>query len=410
MLQDRLNFQTTRPLPDAPPDRGEESDDSVGIYCEIEEDVIESARENYLKALEAESGSRNGERTLANGEVKQQGREPPMLPSRASGNSLVGFLSDEVFQNIPNFGSSPSRFTPSERPGINNTPPKLPPKGVPIAASCDDDSEYKVPISMTMDSEYQVPPSNPVPTDPESSGLSKIVHNISGPLQPPSQTYQILPVQTLMPIKPSGKERRSSVVDNQSKPLTSFLSSTEDPYSKNKIKDQVRRFENASEPKPGQGTSVKDMIARLNKNKATSETQPLKIIEEKSSSLEDTGSNDTTTESVKVDAPRENVFPKPSELKPGKPFIPPRPVNLINTSPEIQKSVSPMLQQQRDSGTGSETGVCSDDEHYETPEDLGLEVNPHIQGHEISHKDSNTALPVNNNSEGGKIDSSYCCS
>lgn len=405
MLQDRLNFQTTRPLPDAPPDRGEDSDDSVGIYCEIEEDVLEAAKENYLKALGPQPGSGDGERTLANGEVKQQGREPPALRSRASGNSLVGFLSDEVFKNIPNFGSSPSHFSPSERPGIINTPPKLPPKGVPPAAPRDDDSEYKVPISMTMDSEYQVPPSNPVPTDPESLGTSKTVHKISGPLQPPSQLYQILPMQTLMPIKPSGKDRRNSVVDEQTKPLSSFLTGTEDPYSKNKIKDQVRRFENASdnktsgEPRPGQGTSVKDMIARLNKNKTTSETQPLKIIEEKSSSLEDTGSNDTTTESVKVDAPpRENVFPKPSELKASKPYIPPRPPNLSsNSSPDKQKSVSPSLQQQRDSGTGSETGVCSDDEHYETPEDLGLEVSHHIQGQEISHT-------VNNNSEGGKID------
>ncbi|KAK3890114.1 hypothetical protein Pcinc_005920 [Petrolisthes cinctipes] len=403
VLQDRLNSQSSRPLPDAPTDHGEESDDSVGIYCEIEEDVLEMAKENYRKAMESGAGSGDGERTLTNGEVKQQGSsQPPLLPARASGNSLVGFLSDEIFQNISNFGStSPNRFPSGERPSIISTPPKLPPKGLPPAAPDDDDSEYKVPISTTMDSEYQVPPSNPVPTDPESSGASKPVRIISGPLQPPSQLYQVPPVQTIMSIKPSGKERRNSVVDGQAKPLSSFLTSKEDPYSKNKLKD----FENPSdnktntEPRPSQGTSVKDMIARLNKNRTTGESQSLKIIEETSSPSANAGSNNTATESAKVEECGENVFPK----LPGKPFIPPRPTGLINCSPDKRKSVSPVLEQQRDSGTGSETGVCSDDEHYETPEDMGLDVSPNTQGQEMSQRDSNIALPDNNNSEEGEV-------
>ncbi|KAK4306850.1 hypothetical protein Pmani_021356 [Petrolisthes manimaculis] len=414
MLQDRLNSQSSRPLPDAPTDHGEESDDSVGIYCEIEEDVLEMARENYRKALEAVHGSGDGKRTLTNGEVKQQqgSSQPPLLPARASGNSLVGFLSDEIFQNISNFGStSPSRFPSGERPNVIKTPPKLPPKGVPPAAPDDDDSEYKVPISTTMDSEYQVPPSNPVPTDPASSGTSKPVTTISGPLQPSSQLYQVPPVQTIMSIKPSGKERRTSVVDAQAKPLSSFLTSKEDPYSKNKLKDQVQHFENPSdnktntEPRPSQGTSVKDMIAKLNKNKTTGKNQSLKIIEEKSSPSSNTSNNNTATESGKVEECGENVFPKPNELKPGKPFVPPRPTALINCSPEKQKSVSPMLeqQQQRDSGTGSETGVCTDDEHYETPEDMGLDFGPNTQGQVMSQRDTNIVPPDNNNSEEGDV-------
>lgn len=388
-LQDHLNKQVVRPLPDAPSESSEGADDPIGIYCEIEEDVLEAGRENFLKALDSERennkmeainfGNSDKESVFSDDIPHQKTSEMPSLPARSSSNSLVGFLSDEIFMNISEFSPSHNLNKYPQRSSNPVMPPKLPPKGIPLPSVADDDSEYKVPIVSNIDAEYQIPPPNPVPTDAEETAKVETVHEISGPIPTSSQMYQVPPSQTIVSIKPNKNERKNSIIEEHSKPLSSFLSGQEDPYPRNTLKVLTNRFEKIDNIQEsdgaknvqqlGQGTSVKDMIARINKNKSLSEKA------DQSKSREELVVPDVTVDE-KVDGATLKFEPSPentssmrvSEQKLIKPVLPPRPHNLLNGATITQKNMPP-IEEIQNTDSKIENDDAFDDDHYETPDD-----------------------------------------
>ncbi|XP_069181026.1 uncharacterized protein [Procambarus clarkii] len=395
VLQDRLNKQAVRPLPDAPPEPNE-GDDPIGIYCEIEEDIVEIGRENLMKTLEAQKDSSKMEGVNSNSDTEisvfsdglhhQKTTEMPSINSRSSSNSLVGFLSDEIFMNISEFSPSHHLQKYPLRSSNPITPPKLPPKGIPIPSVVDDDSEYKVPcIVPNIDAEYQIPPSNPIPTDAEEIAEPETVHEISGPIPTASQMYQVPPSQTIVSIKPNVNERKNSIIEECSRPMSSFLSGQEDPYPKSTLKALTKRFEKIEDiqardgtreiQQSCQGTSVKDIIARINKNKTIAEKDDhLKSREEPVCSAV-TANDKEDDMPPKSNLPIENTIPATvSEQKLIKPVLPPRPHNLINGTTITQKSMPP-IEEIKSSNSTLENGDASDDDHYETPDDNSFEGN-----------------------------------
>lgn len=417
VVQDRINKQAGRPLPEAPSEPSEVVDDPIGIYCEIEEDEFETSQENLFKDIESgkenniveainlknsdhETKSKQG-CMLSEGLPNQKNTEAPPLPSRASSNSLVGFFSDEIFINISEL--SPAHHShryPSRSPNPK-TPPRLPPKGIPFVPTTDDDSEYKVPTVLGIDSEYQIPPSNPIPTEAVEKEGSEAIHAISGPIPTASQIYQVPPTQTIVSIKPSTNERRNSIVDEHSKPLSSFFSGKDDPYPKNNLKALTKRFENMSDSQPvdelkdvkwpGHGTSVKDMIARLNKNKNMTEKDQPKTKEEplhQPLTIDDK----VDGEPHKSDPSHESVLTATdTEQKLVKPALPPRPHNLLNGNTLTQKNMPPIKENQS-SDSKTENGNVSDDDHYETPDDNSFDNAFQQDSRETSQTKDTTVL------------------
>ncbi|XP_042867417.1 uncharacterized protein LOC122250148 [Penaeus japonicus] len=384
VLMDRVNKQASRPLPDAPSETTEAAEDPIGIYCEIEDDMLESGRESYEQRLAAEN-EKNWNLTSASNFNKPRAVSSEGVPSdlqslssRMSSNSLVGSLSDEIFMNISENSSThalPHKF--SLRSSTPKTPPKLPPKGIPYPQATDDDSEYKVPTSAIADTEYQIPSSNPVPTDTDNIRKRDSVGEISAPL--PMQTYQVPPSQAIVPIKPKNNDRKNSIVEEETKPLTSFFSGKEDTNPKNNLKALTRRFEMKSESLPGedardekrtpnQGTSVKDMIARINQNKSQVEKDTKSKIREEP--VRPLSTSKSASAVFQVNPPPQEIAPPAAdESRFAKPALPPRPHNLANGATIVVKPRTNEDTKSYDSTSRS----TSDDDYYETPDDSSLE-------------------------------------
>lgn len=382
VLQDRVNKQASRPLPDAPPETSEGAEDPIGIYCEIEDDMLEAGRESYEQRL-AEENEKNWNLTSNANKpraVSSEGVPSDLqsLSSRMSSNSLVGSLSDEIFMNISENSSAhalPHKF--SLRSSTPKTPPKLPPKGIPYPQAADDDSEYKVPTSAIADTEYQIPSSNPVPTDADDARERNSVGEISAPL--PMQTYQVPPSQAIVPIKPKC-DRKNSIVEEETKQLTSFFSGKEDTNPKNNLKALTRRFEMKSNSLPGedvkeekrtpnQGTSVKDMIARINQNKSQVEKDIKSKTKEEP--VRPLSSSKSASAVFQVTPPPQEAAPPAAEAESrfAKPALPPRPHNLANGATIVVKPRANEDNRNCDSASRS----TSDDDYYETPDDSSLE-------------------------------------
>lgn len=410
-LQNRVNKQAARPLPDAPKDTNYNSYDPGGIYCEIEEDLLEAGHEGFMKEFAGEyKNISEYSSNSTNNSVNQESKKPravsadglpqdagslsPTLSSRASTNSLVGSFSDEILMNIsdPNLSQlSPHKY-PLRSLSSYRTPPKLPPKGVPLPPVDDDDSEYKVPVSTMMDTEYQIPP-NRIPTEVEGD---ETIHEISAPITAASELYQVPPSQTIVSIKPKDSDRRKSIIEEQTKPLSSFFNEKEDTNSKNNLKALAKRFEvndsrvgeDSKESKiSNQGTSVKDMIARINKNKALAEKDSNTKGKEESTHSGTTANSQPNGNSTKVGTSHKS---NPSEVKLVKPNLPPRPQNLLNGATITNKKSLPAEDDKR-SSTVAENAEESDDDYYETPEDNSFDSTSQQDLNGIPNKD--TAAP-----------------
>ncbi|XP_042209085.1 uncharacterized protein LOC121857204 [Homarus americanus] len=402
VLQEQLNKQAARPLPDAPSETSEGSDDTIGIYVEIEDDILEIGRENFMRTFEQQNEKGKTEATNYKESDQEKnlngGSNAPALPARASSNSLVGFLSDEILMNISDFSPSHHLNKYPLRSSNPKTPPKLPPKGIPIPPAADDDSEYKVPVISNIDTEYQIPSSNPIPTVPEEIVAAETLHEISAPILSASQMYQVPPSQTIVSIKPTKKDRRNSVIEEQSKPLSSFFTGQEDPYPKNNFRTLTKRFEKTNDNQVSgelkdakqscQGTSVKDMIARLNKRKPTDEKDELK--------KEEPPHPVATTDKVegdlpKPDPPQENdPLSINSEPKLLKPMLPPRPQNLLNGATITQKNIS-SIEEHQSCNSKAEDDNISDDDYYETPDDNSFDSSSQQDSQDTSRGKDTTA-------------------
>lgn len=250
-------------------DDGDDSDDSQ-IYCEIEEDILESVRKAYPDTFGDSVGHDASSGTPLS--TPQGPQKPP---------STVGMLCRGALRSL---GDS------SHKPSVG--PPRLPPKGVPPPKS--EESEYKVPQST--DSEYHVPSSTPVPTEAAKGA------EISGPIQSPSSILQVPHTQTILPIKQ--QERKASIAEDKKPTVSSFRSGDMDTQR------SIR---------PTSGTSVKDMIARLNQKKPPPDyTENHKIEEEEEKPPPST---------LAISVPKQH-------LRPEKPPLPARPGNLRGGSPQ----------------------------------------------------------------------------
>ncbi|XP_050703914.1 uncharacterized protein LOC126989323 isoform X2 [Eriocheir sinensis] len=337
------------PPPNLPtqPSREEEGEDSDdGIYCEIDEDTLEEARQNYSRGfMGAEGGSGGSAGSVGSGsKLKLPLPQPPSHSTSPSTPPTptpthMGKLTEEVFSRLSNFAAQPQ---PPNAPG---TPPRLPPKGVPAPES--DDSEYKVPMGANM--EYQVPTSHPVQFDQSKGGkgtggglsgqkTDKITARlamraageegddteaengcdssdvkkggigvISSPLLPPPPKAEVLPIKTSLERKPPVKDEKKAV--------SSFLGRG----------DKAGGNGGDSCPAPhlrsGPSASVKDMIARLNQNR-TQQPPP-------------TSPASSPTPSPTPPATKIPALPKQHLIE--KPATPPRPPYLRGDSPQPPK-------------------------------------------------------------------------
>ncbi|XP_068223497.1 LOW QUALITY PROTEIN: uncharacterized protein, partial [Palaemon carinicauda] len=387
-VQDRINKQAARPLPDAPKDANYNSYDPGGIYCEIEEDFDETVDENPVE-LTSEYNNFSGDTSYVNrSNVSQDVKKPravsadglPMdsgsmspLSSRASTNSLVGSFSDEILMNMnlsdPNL-TQPNLHKYMMRPSLCRTPPRLPPKGVPLPTVDDDDSEYKVPPSSIMDAEYQIPPS-PIPTDVEPESTS---HDSSGQVLAASEMYQVPPSPTAVPVKSSNNDKEKSEVEEKCKAVPSGVNEKSEIQPKSTLKNLSKQFDRKdfslgrdfrNNKSSNQGTSVKDMIARLNKNKDTTEVNNTAKPKEIQSSpgnvaigSRDQVDGDNATKSSSVSCP--------PEVKSAKPNLPPRPQNLFSKATLTPKNS--LTAEEEKKLTTPAKATESDDDYYETPE------------------------------------------
>ncbi|XP_066985869.1 uncharacterized protein [Macrobrachium rosenbergii] len=386
-IQDRINKQAARPLPDAPKDANYNSYDPGGIYCEIEEDFDEAADENpvsppseynnfsgdtsYVNRNNISHDIKKPRAVSADGLPQDSGSMSPTLSSRASTNSLVGSFSDEILMNMNLSDPNLTQPNPNKyilRPSLCRTPPRLPPKGVPLPTVDDDDSEYKVPPSSVMDAEYQIPPS-PIPTEAEPEGTS---HDASAQVLAASQMYQVPPLPTAIPVKSNNSDRENSEVGEQNKQASSSTNEKSDVQSKSNLRNLTKQFERKDfsvgrdfRSKPSnQGTSVKDMIARLNKNKDVTEVNNANKPKESQSPSSGNVEN-ASKDQVDGDTTKTSSSSCPPEIKPVKPNLPPRPQNLFSKATLTPKN---SLSVEENKKLTQAKATESDDDYYETPE------------------------------------------
>ncbi|KAK7063314.1 hypothetical protein SK128_007887 [Halocaridina rubra] len=378
-MQNRVNLSTTRPLPDAPKDANYNSYDPGGIYCEIEEDSFENEPESTdvprsFENVNQSASTVDGKKpraVSADGLPKDTDSLSPTVSSRASTNSLVGSFSEEILMNLSDSNLSqhmPHKYTLRYANNRNQTPPKLPPKGIPYPPVDIDDCEYKVPASMLIDTEYQVPP-NPIPTEVDDK---KSVHETLGSVPPYSQMYQVPQSQTIVAVKSTNDDKKDAVIEKQSRPLSYLVSEKEDTLTNSKLKALTERFEtkhtlgtkDVKDRPMTHGTSVKDMIARLNNNRGVEENDSIV-------KLKDLGTQATasTVKSQSGDDATKHVANSNSnsveENRVGKPSLPPRPQNLPNISNTASKRPGDI--ENKDTLDIAEK-ITEADDYYETPE------------------------------------------
>ncbi|KAG0718115.1 hypothetical protein GWK47_053099 [Chionoecetes opilio] len=268
------------------------------------------------------------------GEGTRQNGGPSMLPNTPQGPFIIasgiGSLSRDIFRNLGDMSNK-------------KQPPKLPPKGVPLPES--EESEYHVPQGT--DGEYHVPSANPIPTE-----ATNVVNKISGPIPTPSSILQVSVTPTILPIKTN--ERRASMSEDKKPAVSSFRADTDTKPARNTA-----------------GSSVRDMIAKLNQRKPSEDTDTL---EEKPQEEEEEEEKPVPS-AASIPLPKQHLRPD----LPDKPPLPNRPPNLRNPSPlpplpqpqgrvENKEEPPPPQQQQQQEEVFEE-----DDEVYDVIDEVRLE-------------------------------------
>ncbi|CAL4098359.1 unnamed protein product, partial [Meganyctiphanes norvegica] len=318
-VQEIVKQQAVRPLPEAPiidPDSGSDSD---GYYCEIEEEIPESENQS-----EQDFTLRDLELEMAVSPI------PTRTPVTAS-------FSDSVLAHIPSHLSK-YKVTPDK----SQTPPKLPARGIPFATA-EDDSEYKVPVISIIDEDYQIPPPNPIPADKSerfeyARNFSDVSHDQQEIYQVPSSNPVIKCDNTISKTEDIDTTNNSSLASkNLNKSLGDVPNNTSS-ILKNKYKtftpkdgnfispsDSLeKKYNSESENKRlSQGSSVKDLIAKLNKTPNQDQS-----ITTKDNTLTSPGLDFQNQNSSKPDSCKKIEINLEQISSPLKPALPPRPLNL----------------------------------------------------------------------------------